>query len=109
VAVVVVGILAVCNIAIRTPDLSAATAADLISRAPEFNRYARLVKVQDITHGKDSMAFESFGSFTFRYANSPADVSPLKAWAEFQYRDGKWHFTQLWYGQHSVTHDTSKD
>ena len=35
------------------PDLSFSDAADIISRAPEFHRYARLVKVARLDHVKD--------------------------------------------------------
>lgn len=49
----------------RVPDVSLSEAASIISRAPEFNRYARLVKVQSIYPLKDSMEGASFGKFNF--------------------------------------------
>ena len=80
------------------PDLSPKEAADLIARAPEFNRYARLVKVGDIFHYKDSMDSVSDGDFTFQYLNAPADAAPIKATADFRYFEGKWYLNEFSYG-----------
>ena len=86
----VLGIAAICY-ANYIPDLSQARAPELISGAPEFNRYARLVKMEGIAHGKGSMNSMSYGSFTFRYLNSPADAPPIHAeWVDFQYWDRTW-------------------
>ena len=84
--------------ATHIPDLSPIKAADLISRAPEFNRYARLVKVEHIFRLKKSMDSVSMGTFTFQHLNSPADAAPIKANADFRYWDGTWHFNQFDYG-----------
>ena len=48
----------------RIPDLSLAEAAKIISQAPEFNRYARLVNVESVKHMKDSLESVSYGEFT---------------------------------------------
>jgi hypothetical protein len=82
----------------RIPDLSSTDAADIILRASEFNRYARLVQVESIHHAKKSMDFVSFGRFTFRYLNSPADAPPIEANADFRYHEGKWYLNQFDYG-----------
>jgi hypothetical protein len=100
---VVFGMAAIYHIA-YIPDLSPLQAADLISRAPEFSRYARLIKMEGITHAKDSMNSMSYGSFTFQYTNSPTDASPIKANADFRYWEGTWHFNQFDYGCPSDCH-----
>jgi hypothetical protein len=63
--------------ATHIPDLTPVKAAELISRAPEFNRYAQLVNVEGIHHAKGSMDPMSDGSCTFQHLNSPADASPV--------------------------------
>jgi hypothetical protein len=83
---------------IRVPDLPLAEAAKIISRAPEFNRYARLVKVEAVDHMKDSMDGVSYGQFTFLYLNSPSDAPPIKAQADFRYIEGKWYLNGFDYG-----------
>jgi hypothetical protein len=83
---------------IRVPDLPLAEAARIISRAPEFSRYARLVKVEAVYHMKDSMDSVSDGSFTFLYLNSPPDATPIKAEADFRYMEGKWYLNGFDYG-----------
>ncbi len=88
----------------RVPDLPPVKAADLISQAPEFNRYARLVKVEEIFHEKNSMNEASNGQFTFKYLNSPADAAPIKANADFRYWDATWHLNQFDYGCPSDCH-----
>jgi hypothetical protein len=82
----------------RVPDLSPSDAVSLISRAPEFNRYARLVKVESIHHQKDSMEGVSFGTFAFLYLNSPADAPLIEATVDFRYHEGKWYLNQFDYG-----------
>ncbi len=91
--------------AIQVPDLPPSKAADLISRAPEFNVYSRLVKVEHIFHAKGSMECVSYGTFTFRYQNSPADAPPMRANADFRYWDGMWHLNQFDYGCPSDCHN----
>ena len=83
---------------LRIPDLSASEASLLISRAPEFNRYARLLKVERVYHQKDSMDSVSYGLFTFAYLNSASDAPPIKGWADFRYWDREWHLNQFDYG-----------
>jgi hypothetical protein len=82
----------------RTPDLSRSEAAAIISACPMFNQYARLLSVDSLNHAKGSMAFATFGTFTFAYLNSPADANPIHATAEFQYHDSKWHLDRFDYG-----------
>jgi len=82
-----------------SPDLMAPAAAELISRAPEFNRYAQLLTVDNTTRDGDSLADCCYhGYFTFRYLNAEAGATPIKAYAEFRYYDGVWHFTGFNYG-----------
>ena len=83
---------------IRIPDLTASEGAVLISRAPEFNRYARLLKVERVDHLKDSMNSMSYGLFTFVHLNSLPGAPPIKGWADFRYWDGKWYLNQFDYG-----------
>jgi hypothetical protein len=83
---------------LRVPDLTVSWASDLISRAPEFNRYARLLKVERVDHLKDSLDSVSYGLFTFAYLDSPSDVPPIKAWADFRYWDREWHLNEFDYG-----------
>ena len=84
---------------VRVPDLPLTEAAKIISRAPEFNRYARLAKVEAVDHMKPSMDSVSHGQFTFLYLNSPSDAPPIKAQADFRYIEGKWPQS---FRQHSV-------
>jgi hypothetical protein len=60
--------------AAHVPDLSPKQAADLISRTPEFNRYARLIKIETLFHQKKSMDSVTDGTFTFQYLNFPTDA-----------------------------------
>ena len=80
------------------PDLSRTQAARIISAAPEFNRYARLVEVSRLNHPTDSLNFDTTGGFSFVYLNSPADTQPIQASVEFQYHEGNWYLNQFWYG-----------
>ena len=98
VGVVVVGTACTSCSIIGIPDLTVSDASILISRAPEFNRYARLLNVRSILHLKDSMDSVSYGLFTFVYLNSAPDAPPIKGWADFRYWDGKWHLNQFDYG-----------
>lgn len=82
----------------RIPDLSLAEAGEIISRAPKFNRYARLVKVESVDHAKDSMDSVSYGKFTFQYLNSPGDVPPIESRVDFRYHEGKSYLNQFDYG-----------
>src|SRR5512143_4167271 len=82
----------------RIPDLHPSEAAKIISHAPEFNRYARLLNVERVHHLKDSMDTVSYGTFTFIHLNAAPGVSPIKGWADFRYRDGAWHLIQFDYG-----------
>jgi len=83
------------------PDLPPAKAAELIEQAPEFNRYARLVKVQNLWHYKGSMHTMSEGEFTFQYLNAPAGELPIRAKADFRYWEGAWHLNEFEYGSQS--------
>lgn len=82
---------------LRVPDLPVSGASHLISRAPEFNRYARLLKVERLDHLKDSEDSVSYGLFTFVYLNSPPEKQ-MKAWADFRYWDREWHLNEFDYG-----------
>jgi hypothetical protein len=93
-----------CRSAVRVPDLPLVTAADLVSQTPEFNRYARLVKVEDVFHAKDSMESVSYGHFTFQYLNSPSNAIPIKANADFRFWDGTWRLNGFDYGCPSDCH-----
>jgi hypothetical protein len=83
---------------IRVPDLSFSDAAEIISRAPEFNRYARLLKIERLDHAKASMGSMTFGKFTFQYLNVPPDARPVEARVDFRYHEGKWYLSQFDYG-----------
>ena len=54
----------------RIPDLPRSEAAQIISRTPEFNRYARLLNVEGVDHLKNSMDSVLYGLFTFVHLNS---------------------------------------
>ena len=89
--------LVACNS--RSPDLTSEVAAVLISNAPEFNRYAKLVRVDSLTRQGDSLAeCCCYGFFAFSYLNAPSDAPTIKAYADFRYWDGTWHFTGFDYG-----------
>jgi len=64
---------AACQLA-RVPDLSLSDGAKIISRAPEFNQYARLPRMERIRHFKGSMDHTSVGDFTFQYLNAPPAI-----------------------------------
>jgi hypothetical protein len=82
----------------RPPDLPIADAAKIISAASEFNRYARLVKVERVDHLKGSMDTVSYGEFTFRYLDHPSDAPTIMAKADFRYIEGKWYLNEFFYG-----------
>ena len=84
--------------ATEVPDLPSDEAAKLLSQAPEFNRYARLVSVGALNHPGDSMQGMAEGEFTFRYLNAPSKSAPIQADAQFSYWDGAWHLGQFSYG-----------
>ncbi len=90
--------LMLCCKAVRVPDLPRDEAARLISQAPEFNKYARLVSVGDLNHPGDSMEHSTDGPFTFRYLKSPADAPPIQASAQFAYWNDTWHLSNFSYG-----------
>jgi hypothetical protein len=90
-------ILASCIIT-RVPNLPASDASKILSRAPEFNRYAKLLKVERVDHMKDSMDSVSYGYFTFVYLNSPPDAPPIKGQADFRYIEGRWYLNGFDYG-----------
>jgi hypothetical protein len=83
---------------IRIPDLTLTEASMLISRAPEFNQYARLRKVERVDHLRGSLDSVSYGLFTFLQFDSPSDAPLIKGWADFRYWDGKWHLAEFDYG-----------
>jgi len=90
-------VLAAC--ALHSPDLTPQFATELISKAPEFNLYARLVKIESVTRQKDSLSYCCYyGSFLFRYIGAPDGSPPITAYAEFRYWDETWHFTGFDYG-----------
>jgi len=62
----------------RIPELARSEAAEIISRTPEFNRYARLLNVERVDHLKDSMDSVSYVLFTFAHLNSAPDAPPIK-------------------------------
>jgi hypothetical protein len=90
--------LAVSSGCVSIPDLTVSGASALISQAPEFNRYARLLRVERVDHLKDSMDSVSFGLFTFVQLNSRQDALPIKGWADFRYWDREWHLNEFDYG-----------
>lgn len=65
-------------VADHVPELTRAEAAALIGRAPEFHRYARLVRVR------------CFGEYSFQYRNAPAGAPTMEANARFADWDGAW-------------------
>jgi hypothetical protein len=90
--------------AFHVPDLQQQRAADLLSRAPEFNRYARLGKVESLVHLKNSMDVVSTGTFTFVYLISSGRQMPIKARADFRYWQHSWHLTSFDYACPSDCH-----
>jgi hypothetical protein len=86
----------------HVPDLQQERAANLISRAPEFNRYARLVRIEPLVHFKDSQDQMSAGTFTFVSVSS-SHQQPITAKADFRYWDGAWHLNLFEYGCPSET------
>ena len=71
----------------------------MISRAPEFNRYARLLTTDRTAREGESLADCCYyGYFTFRYLDAPSDATPIKAQAQFRYYDGMWHLFNFSYG-----------
>jgi hypothetical protein len=90
--------------AAHVPDLPVSTAEDLIRRAPEFNRYARLIRVEDVQHLTGSLDHTSLGQFTFRYLNASTDMPPIRADVDFRYWRGKWHLNNFSYGCPSECH-----
>ncbi len=81
----------------HVPDLTVTEAAQIISGAPEFNRYARLLRVGRLNHPKDSMAFVTFGAFSFVYLNAPPDAVPIEARVEFYYHEARWYLSEFSY------------
>jgi hypothetical protein len=71
-------------------------AAEIISRAPEFNRYARLVEVESLHHEKDSMDSVTLGKFTSRYLHSAPSALLIEASVDFI--EGKWYLNGFHYG-----------
>ena len=82
----------------RVPDLSFSGAGEIISRAPEFNHYARLSQVERLVHEKDSGDSVTFGKFTFQYLNAPVDATLIEASVDFRYHEGKWYLNEFNYG-----------
>src|SRR5882724_7203750 len=98
VCVALVCMIAAGCIITRIPDLPSADAAKIVSRAPEFNRYARLLNVERVEHMKDSMDSVSYGDFTFVYLSAPPNATPIQARADFRYKEGNWYLGSFWYG-----------
>jgi len=88
----------------RVPDVSSLEAAEIISRAPEFNQYARVVKVEHLDHLKGSMDRTTMGEFTFQYLKAPADAALIEASVELRYHEGKWWLNGFSYGCPSDCH-----
>ena len=86
-----------CNTA-PVPDLQPEEAAQIISHAPEFRRYARLLRVESVVHDKGSMYHFSFGEFKFAFLDSPSGTPPIQARVQFQYQEGKWYLEKFDYG-----------
>jgi hypothetical protein len=91
-------VLAGCGVLAPIPDLSEAEAARLISGAPEFSQYARLVAVQRLHHSKDSMSDDTMGAFSFVYLHSSSDQSAIEAGVDFRYHEGRWYLNEFDYG-----------
>ena len=81
----------------RPADLSKADAAKILSAAPEFNRYARLVKIVEVDRMKAELQNMSFAPFMFHYLNSPSDAAPMEGKADFRYIKGQWYLDQFDY------------
>jgi hypothetical protein len=82
----------------RIPELSKTEATEIISRAPEFNRYARLLTVDQLLDSNDdSMAGVTYGKFTFQYLGAPADAPLIRGDLDFRYQEGKWHLNGFTY------------
>jgi len=77
-------------------NLPPSDAGRLISQAPEFNRYARLVRVESLYQGKDSMKRSADGQFTFYQLASGSPV--ISARVHFSYWRGAWHLSNFDYG-----------
>jgi hypothetical protein len=99
---VIAGLITACRA--KIPDLSETEAADIISREPKFNHYARLVKVESVFHAKGSMNFASTGKFTFVYLDPSAGTGSMLADVEFRYQKGKWYLNRFDYGCPSDCH-----
>lgn len=82
----------------KIPDLPGSEAARIISSAPEFSRYAHLVRVEHLSHPTDSLDFATFGTFTFQYLNAPENSQPIEGTVDFRYYKGKWYLNQFNYG-----------
>jgi hypothetical protein len=96
-AVAVVFLMGASCYTARVPGLSFSDAARIISQAPEFNRYASLIKVERLDHAKDSMDSVTFGTFTFQYLSAPPNTPPIEARVDFRYHVDRWRLNQFDY------------
>ncbi len=95
--VIVLAVSASCRI-IPIPDLSPAEAAEIIARAPEFNRYHRLVKVDSVYHAEGSADTVSVAQFSLLYLGDPPSAPLMKGKADFRYHEGRWYLNEFDFG-----------
>jgi hypothetical protein len=67
----------------------------MISAAPEFNQFFSLIAISNVAMGRDSMKDFTYVQFTFAPLRSS---SALRGRGQFRFRDGRWYFTDFWYG-----------
>lgn len=79
-------------------NLPVSDAERLISQAPEFHRYARLIRVGSIYQGKDSMKRRADGNFSFNYLDRPGNSPAISGRAAFFYSRGAWYLGDFDYG-----------
>jgi hypothetical protein len=82
----------------HVPDLAPSDAARIIEQAPELNRYARLVKVNDLRHMPASLSSQTLGKFTFTFLEAAPGAKPIEANVDFRYIGGKWYLNGFSYG-----------
>jgi hypothetical protein len=78
-------------------------AGQIVSNAPEFNRYARLVAIDEVRTIKDSED-RAVGRFRFVYLNSPLESKPIEATVDFHFVEGRWYLNLFDYGCPSDCH-----
>jgi len=70
----------------------------LISKAPEFGRYARLFRVESVHPGQGSLKRSADGQFYFNYLDAPSRSPVISARVHFAYWRGAWHLSNVDYG-----------